>query len=231
MQVQSPSLKSKAINLRQQGSSIREIEIRLRIARSTLSYWFRDIELSTQQHEQLLKKWKSALVSAREKAAVWHSEQKKKRILLAENQARETMARLDSNSHTLELALAILYLGEGGKSPKGLVLGNSNVDILKFFVATLKTLYKVGGEKLRCELHLRADQNPKKEIGYWSKELKIPKKRFQRSYLDKRTSGKKTFPSYHGVCVVAYDNLAIQRKLMYLYQLYCQKIIQQTLGG
>ena len=171
------------------------------------------------------------MVSAREKAAVWHSEQKEKRILFAETQARETMAQLDFDNHNLELALAILYLGEGGKSQKGLVLGNSNPDILKFFVAALKILYKVGGEKLRCELHLRADQNPKKEVGYWSRELKIPKKRFQRSYLDKRTSGKKTFPSYHGVCVVAYDNLAIQRKLMYLYQLYCQKIIQQTLGG
>jgi transposase len=48
-------LKPKACKVRRQGISIRSIEKKLGIPRSTLSGWFRDINLSKKQQDNLRK--------------------------------------------------------------------------------------------------------------------------------------------------------------------------------
>ena len=58
-------LKDEAISLRKKGKSIRNIEERLKIPRSTLSGWLKNIELSKSQKKVLDKKWREALVLAR----------------------------------------------------------------------------------------------------------------------------------------------------------------------
>jgi len=73
-------LKDRAIKLRKRGLSIGKIERRLKIPRSTLSGWFKNIELTPKQKEKLLNDWKNGLIKAREKAVLWHNTQKEKRL-------------------------------------------------------------------------------------------------------------------------------------------------------
>lgn len=220
-------LKKKAIQLRKQGLSIGSIENVLGISRSTLSGWFRDVKLSEQQKNKLLQNWRNALITARKKAVLWHNSQKAKRLEEAKNAANETLRRINLKSRDiLELALAILYLGEGAKKTVETALGSSDPKILKFYLFVLKNVYNLDDKKIRCELYLRADQDPQEIKKFWVKELKLPIENFKYVNLDKRTRGSKTFPNYKGVCQLRCSNVAIQRKLLYLSNQFCEQVIK-----
>ncbi|MBI2591015.1 MAG: hypothetical protein HYW33_04095 [Candidatus Blackburnbacteria bacterium] len=220
-------LKSQAIVLRKKGASIRDIEIQLGIPRSTLSGWLRDVKLSDEQKSILLQRWNKALTVARERARLWHNSQKAERLKIAEQEASTTLLQVETdNRHILELALAMLYLGEGFKT-QHTGMGNSDPRILKFFIAALVKVYNFDVNKIRCELHLRADQDSRSSIKYWSRELKIPSKNFTGVVFDKRTLGRATYPTYKGVCVVRCGNIAFQRRLVYLSRQFCDIITSE----
>ena len=225
-------LKPNAIKLRKKGLSIRKIEYRLGVPRSTLSGWLRDIKLSQEQKEKLIRDRRRALIKARKKAVLWHNAQKEKRLKLAKKQALETVKSINvADKNVLELALAILYMGEGTKKKLETSIGNSDPLILKFFLVTLKRLYNIDSKKIRCQLNLRADQNPEKMKRFWSKELNIPINNFGYINLDKRTIGSKTYPYYKGVCRISCGNVAIQRKLLHISKMFCERTIQKYLGN
>lgn len=73
-------LKPAAFRLRKGGFSIRDIEKRLGIPKSTLSGWLQKVELSEEQSKKLLARWRKALVKARKKAVQWHHAEKGKRL-------------------------------------------------------------------------------------------------------------------------------------------------------
>jgi len=121
-------------------------------------------------------------------------------------------------------------MGEGTKRKIETAMGSSNPLILKFFLTTLKILYKIDPKKIRCQLSLRADQNPDKIKHFWAKELNLSLANFRHVNLDKRTIGSKTYPQYKGVCYLSCGNVAIQRKLTYLSEIFCTKIIKNYSG-
>ena len=75
-----------------------------------------------------------SLIEARKNAVDWHKDQKIKRLEIAEGQAEKILSLVNNNKETLELALAMLYLGEGFKKSGGTGMGNSDPLILKFFL-------------------------------------------------------------------------------------------------
>lgn len=225
-------LKNKVIELRKRGFSMNMIENQYGIARSTISGWFKKVKLTPAQKKKLLQNSKGALIAARKKAVLWHNAQKSKRLKDAENQAIEAIKRIDINDKKiLELALAILYMGKGTKRKVETAMGSSDPLILNFFLTTLKDLYDIDFKKIRCQLSLRADQNPKKMKRFWSKELKLPLNSFGYVALDKRTVGSKTYPHYKGVCYVSCGNVAIQRKLIHLSEIFCKKVVEKYSGS
>ncbi len=226
--MQSKWYKSKAIavKLRQRGISVRKIEARLGIPRSTLSYWFRDVKLLPHLTLKLRQDWELALVKARKKAVLWHNAEKAKRIELARHEASAALNRIDTaDPHILELALAILYLGEGSKKTQETALGSSDPLILQFFLAALKKIYYLDTKQIRYDLALRADQNREEMKRYWMRTLHLPKSSIRQINKDQRTRGSKTYPHYKGVCLIRCGNVAIQRRLLFLAQLFCQKVV------
>ena len=210
--------------MRENGNSIREIEKILKIPRSTLSGWFKNIKLTKEQKSKLNKNWQNALDYARKKAVVWHNKQKEIRIREAQNEAINTLKNIDKNdNYILELALAMLYLGEGAKS-NGTSMGNSNPLILKFFIKSIKTLFNIDKSDIMCDLHLRSDQNIKETILYWSNELDIPKIQFS-AIKDKRVVKSKTYSYYKGVCVVRCGRIAVQRRIVHLAEEFSKIVI------
>jgi len=220
-------LKEHAIKLRRRGFSIGKIEKQLSIPRSTLSGWFKNIELTEKQKTILIANWKNALVKARKKAVIWHNNQKKTRIQEAKNTALKTLNEINTDDiNILELALAFLYLGEGTKKSPHTSLGSSDPMILKFFLSVIKKIYGLDRKNLRYELYLRADQKPDKIKNFWSRALRVPTENFKQVNIDKRTKGTKTYSSYKGVCNIQCGHVAIQRKLLNLANLFSQKIIK-----
>ena len=221
-------LKPEAIRLRKSGKSLPYVHKKLGIPNSTLSYWFRNIKLTKRQKDQLHKNWENALVKARRKASKWHRSQKQARVIMAQKTALVTLDRLSPVSdETLELALAFLYLGEGSKKKIETALGSSDVSTLQFYITALERLYNIDRSTLRCQLHLRADQDANKLKKYWADQLKLPLTCFRYIHHDKRIAGRATYKDYKGVCNVAGAPVAIQRKLVYLAHSFLDTIIEK----
>lgn len=222
-------LKPRAIRLRKQGKSLPYIHAKLQIPKSTLSYWFKDIELTTSQKAKLHQNWKDALVTARQGAVKWHNQQKADRIATTKAQALQTLHKIDtSNPAILELSLAVLYLAEGYKKNPETGLGSSDPVTLRFFLKGLETIFDFDVSTVRCELYLRADQDPLALKNYWAKELGLPLTNFKQVNLDQRSAGKKTYETYKGVCSLRCGNIAIRRRLVFLAEEYFAIIGRQT---
>ena len=200
----------------------------LGVPKSTLSGWFSDIQLTDAQRKILTQNKVIALSRARKLASAWHRKQKQERLENANFEARQVVEQLDANdSKILDLALAFLYWGEGFKKSLNVGMGNADTQILKFLIHVLHYNYKVPVSELTGQLHLRADQNKEKEILYWSNILDIPAKNFRWTQFDKRTTGKKTYKNYHGVCTIYCYNVAIQRKLINISKQFVEKIFKR----
>lgn len=207
--------KDEAIRLRKGGYSIRDIEKNLRVARSTLSGWLKNIELTQEQKEKLYQNWLSALVKARLKAAHVNRTDRLKRIEKIKQDVEKFTTGIQIDKTLGELIFAIFYLAEGTKKENSIVIANSNPDFLKSFLILFRYLYKPDESKFRCCLHLRKDQSEETLKNYWSQILNISKSQFHKTQFDKRTK-KTTFKEYKGVCVLIYFDMALQRRILYI---------------
>ena len=120
----------------------------------------------------------------------------------------------------------MLYLGEGFK---GDYTGMANSDplILKSFVSFLINYSEVPINKIKCSLYLRADQNSDKLTKFWSEALDLPIDNFTYVHFDKRTSASRTYEHYKGVCSIRCGNVAIQRRLVNIGRMFCERIAKR----
>lgn len=217
-------LREEVIKLRKAGTSIGVINKEYGIPKSTLSCWFRKIKLNKHQKDRIYKAATIKMDNARKKAVLWHNKQKADRIEKAKTDAYTTLNNLDvKDKNILELALSFLYLGEGAKS-NVTSMGNSNPKTLKFLINAVDKLYGIKTKDIKCDIHIRSDQNAEELNKYWSKTLNIPIENFGKVSIDKRTVKSKTYEHYKGVCILRMGTLHIQRKLLFLSDAFCDKI-------
>lgn len=216
--------REQALTMRRNGQSIRDIEIALNIPRSTLSGWVKNIKLTSAQNKLLASKRQEGLGRARVAAAEAHKKNKKRRVESVRTDIGALLETIpvDDNRFT-ELALAMLYLGEGSKTKQGLRLGNSDPRVIRFYIQALKKIYKLPTSSLYFALHLRADQNVNEAKAFWSKTLGVPLASFRYHIQDSRTIGKPTRADYQGVCLAQGGSVEIQRRLMYLSEAFCER--------
>lgn len=111
------------------------------------------------------------------------------------------------NPQAAKIALAMLYLGEGGKGKRSgcLSLGNTSARLIRLYLDLLYICYDINHEKFRARVQHRADQDAAVLLDYWSDVTNIPKSKFYPSYIDERTRNKPTKKlDYKGVCMVYY---------------------------
>lgn len=200
-------LKEKAKNLRKKGKTYQEIqgELCLKLPKSTLSYWCKDISLPNGYGDRIDAYNKFNLEKAREIAYAIHREKRNEYLksVINRNKHLEFILR---NKDVAKITLAILYLGEGSKGQRGsLMFGNSDPLIISLFVRLLRFCYNIDEHKFRCTLQCRADQDIKKLESFWAEVTKIPLSQFYKARVDPRTINKPSKKKdYKGVCRIDY---------------------------
>lgn len=221
--------KEEVIRLRREGMTYDEIKKQFNVPKSTLSNWLTNVKLSPEKLKILQNKRWISIQRARKHAVRAHNSAKEKRLSEAKEQALEVLERLNSdNIDILEISLAMLYWGEGFKKTDETAMGNSDPKLLNFFIACVEKIYSLDRSKLKPELHLRADQSPRSAKRYWAKALNIPVANFGTVSIDNRTEGRKTYAHYKGVCVLRLGSVAIQRRILYIIDLFSEKIIESA---
>lgn len=105
-----------------------------------------------------------------------------------------------------------LFWGEGNKVNKNSVrLGNSDPELVKYFLTFLRRLYKIDESKLRFGLQLFSDIPKNKALRYWSKQLGVPKSQFQKVIVS-RSMNKGTYrkKAAYGVLTIYFSNTKLR---------------------
>jgi hypothetical protein len=202
----------KALALRARGYSFREISEILNISKSTASVWARNIKLSNQASKRIeelsIKGRQKALDTNWQKRAM-ENEEISKRV---ENVfINKKFSRFD-----LRIACALLYWCEGSKNKgtNSVSFMNADPEMIKYFLYVFRNSFDLEEKKFRGLIHLHDYHDPQKQLDFWSKITKIPKKQFNRPYLKKHTGINKK-DNYPGCLSIRYYDSRIYRELLF----------------
>lgn len=216
--------KLEAIRLRKLGRTYGEIRktLGIDIPKSTLFCWLSKIQLTNIARDSLKLAAENNIKNAR---IIAIKKSKEKRIKHLKDIATkvEHLKKIKKDTDIAKIILAVLYLGEGGKSRKSsLMLGNSDPAIIKLFLALLRQNYPIDENKFRCTVQCRADQDIPELEKFWSNTTGISPHNFYKARVDSRTIGKKSKkPAYKGVCRIDYFSAAIYNEIKVIMEIVC----------
>ncbi|MBI2618016.1 helix-turn-helix domain-containing protein [Candidatus Kaiserbacteria bacterium] len=182
--------------LRQRGMSITDIAKKLNLSKSTVSYWCRNIVLSSEQKRRLQEKAKHAGI----RQFIILGEQKRQNRLTRDHAERKRGiqdVRAVSDRDLFFLGLG-LYWGEGykhGNSELGFT--NSDTTMIVVFLKWLKRTYAIKRKDLilRVSINEMHKKRIKKVLTYWSSITHVPLSQFTKPTFI-HTASKKHYANY-----------------------------------
>lgn len=188
--------KQKAIELRKQGLTYREILEQLPVAKSSLSLWFSDMPLSKEEKNVLKKRKDSNITKGRIMAAASNRKHK-----VAREQIYLLEARNEFSVHINEPLFhtgVSLYWAEGAKRNDSFLFMNSDSAMITTMLQWIEkyTLYTRHDLGFRLYLHQPfAHQQWEK---WWAKELQVDLSQFKKTIIKPTNLGIKKRPNYKG---------------------------------
>ncbi|MFT5179738.1 MAG: hypothetical protein ACI9GH_000202 [Candidatus Paceibacteria bacterium] len=172
--------KEKAVFLRKQGKTYREILEEVPVAKSTLSIWLRSVELAKKQKQRITRK--------RLECAIKGGEVRRKQMI--ENMERiykESAKDIKSISKKeLWLMGVMLYWAEGSKEKKGkksimMKFCNTDSRMINMFLLWTKDVIKIEDDRLHFRIHIHENSKDRIETvrEYWSKQTGFDINRFR----------------------------------------------------
>lgn len=218
-----PSIKSKVIRMRRLGKSYNFIADSFRLSKSTIAYWFKDIDWSKDIRNRLTERQRRG---AKKQIELMNAARKRKLAryyLQAQQEAEKEFCFLKKNR--LFVAGIMIYWGEGDRSVENGQLRISNVDprMINVFMRFLKDIFKIDSEKIRAWLLLYPDLKESSCIRYWLGGTGLSRSCFTKSVvIERRGLGKKL--SY-GVCNVGTTSKYLKTKLLKWIDLLAHEIV------
>jgi len=201
--------KNKAIELRKSGKSYSDILKVVSVSKSTLSLWLRDVELTTQQKEELLiGREKSRCASAQAK--------KQRRIGLTEKIVADSKKEVSILlKNPLFLSGLMLYWAEGDKAEKWEMVKFSNSDpmMIKIMMRWFREACEVREEKFRVCVHMHALHCRKNIEKYWSEITGVSTSQFYKSQVKPTSLRQRKNKLYDGTCAISVGSKNLFRKI------------------
>lgn len=210
--------KKKAIKMRKNGMSIRDISRSLEMNKTTVSYWCRDIEMSDKQKLELVLKQKKASIKALLRCA---DARRKKRI--KDTKELKEFGRKMLGAITKRDLFCIglgLYCGEGYKNINGEVgFTNSDERIIQFIMRWFEEIYgiKKSDFVFRISINVSHKKREKEILDFWTCTLGVLNSQFTKtSFIN--TQKKKLYTGekrYYGTLrVKVRKSTSLKRKIM-----------------
>jgi transposase-like protein len=136
---------------RDEGRSVKDIARLLDVARSSVSRWVRDIELTQDQHAALLARNPAYERQRNGSTALIERARLRRRGYQLRGRRRIRQ------SEPLYIAGCMLYWAEGDKARWTVALSNSDPEVIRLFARFLRECFGVPDERMRIYCHLFAD--------------------------------------------------------------------------
>jgi hypothetical protein len=184
---------------------MREIERRLGVARSTVSRWVRELELTEDQQHKLLKE--GTVARSRARSAYYRAQR-----LRYQEEGREEARRRD----WLHAAGCMLFWAEGSKHRNVLQLVNADPDVVEFFMRFVRRYFPGTDQSVRVLCNLFADHESRRfEIeDFWLEAVGLTRNNLTQSVVNNYSNASKRtrinkLP--YGTCRVSlYSTRAVQ---------------------
>lgn len=175
-----------AIQMRKNGMALGEIASTLNVAKSTVSYWVRDVPLSTKNRRALkARSFTRSAIEKRRQARIAGTNKKRELIKQLANKEVVDMIKLP-----LWCIGVSLYWGEGGKTQQTARLSNSDPSIVKIMMRFFLEVCRVDKSKIRGHVHTYSHLNANAAERYWSKVSGIPREKMYKTYVKKSVASK-----------------------------------------
>lgn len=193
--------RNKALKLRQNGESIKEIAKKLHVSKSTVCLWCSDVKLTSEQVSKLHEKMVRGSYAGRMKGAKMQHDKRIRKSLEAEESGMKEIGKLSERD--LLIAMTALYWGEGSKKQRRLFINNSDPEMIIFLLNAFRKIFKITDNRFILSVGLNIiHKNRDEEIKeYWSQLTGIPISQFRKTIFIK-AKNKKTysdFKTYYGV--------------------------------
>lgn len=202
--------KLEAIRLRKTGKSYKEILKRLKVSKSTLSLWLRDIRLTPKQHRRIY-------VTLRQVNAYRMAKKKQKdKLELTQKIIKESMCEFEKlKDDHLFIAGLMLYWAEGDKTEANEMVKFSNSDpiMIKLLMRWFREACRVPEQKFRIALHIHELHCRKNIEQYWSKITGISVAQFNKTQIKPTALKHRRNPLYDGTCSIRVCNKNLFRKI------------------
>jgi transcriptional regulator with XRE-family HTH domain len=154
----------------EEGLPLREIAAQLGVAKSSVSRWVRDVQLSPAQ--QAVLRGMNPLYNAQLRG----QEARSRSARSARAVAQEDGRRKARASDPLHIQGCMLYWAEGSKSRNAVTFTNSDVDMVALFVRFLQRCYELPLEALtlRVNCHLGNGLGAVEIMDWWLARLDLP---------------------------------------------------------
>src|SRR3989344_2163884 len=220
--------KEKAVRLRRQGCSYKQINRELGIATSTLAGWFKNEPWSQEIKNQLSLKVSLANPRVLELMALATKERWK--IKHEEYRSAALKEFKKFRGDPLFLAGIMLYWGEGEKQQKysQVKFGNSEPEMIRIFYLFLTKILNVSPDKISASLLLYPDLIDSVQKNFWSKATGVPLEKFWKStYIKGRHPSRRL--SY-GVCTLYINSRALKERLLKWIECYQGHLLSYALN-
>ena len=213
-------LKERSIKLRRLGRSYSEISGLLKVNKSTLSGWLKDLPLSELQKKKIESR-RPQWIENYKKAVKIRNEIKITRLI---SDVKKEYRKLTNRDW--EIAGAYLYWGEGEKGKSSAVsISNTNPDILLFAINWLEKCYKIERKDMKFYLHLYQDMNINLYIKYWSNYLGVNINQFAKPYIKETKKANLDYKSYgYGTCRLYYGSVKIKNRILALIKMFLGQV-------
>jgi len=185
----------KALKLRFIGKSYGEIKCALGVPKSTLSSWFKNLQLPPSVQKILIEKGR-----ATNKNLAEFNRRRTQAIKIENQQVRQAAAEEIKSLSKRELLLigAALYWAEGynkqdNVGSPNISFGNSDPKMVILFLRFLREVMRIPEEALRPIVQIHHNVEVKSAINFWSKISDIPQKFFHITHqISKASKGKRS---------------------------------------
>ncbi len=205
-------LKLKARKLRSNGLSIKNIEKKLGVSRSSVSLWVRDVRLTKKQIKKLYADKKTGSLKGNYIASQNKIKRTKKLVEKSTIEGKKEIGKLSFRDKFI--TGVAMYFAEGTKSSGNVSFSNSDPRSVKFMADWFRTICKVPEEKFRCYLYIHDDLDEKKAKEYWSHLIRVPLEQFRKSYIVKNNTKRlRKVRHIYGVLKLTVSDANLSRKI------------------
>jgi len=172
--------KEQAIQLRKKGLTYNQISLKLDVAKSTLSSWFRTLDfnekIKKENYSKAQEQWSENITKYNIKRAIAIKE---KNLI---NQTKESTTIKPISKQQLKLLGTALYWAEGYKRTRwNIIFCNSDPQMINLMMKFFRTICDISLDKIKGQVQIHPNIEELKAQRYWSKISRIPIGQFRKS--------------------------------------------------